>query len=66
LIFKSLQELVVHKAISLLGDLIDQPYLEQFIDNLKHKVFCEEVVVVLANPPIDAVERKPVLLLFQL
>ena len=57
--------MVVHEAISLLSDLIDQADLEQLIDNLEYEVFREEVVVVLAYSPVDGVERESILLLFE-
>jgi len=61
-----LHKRVVHVGVGLLRDLVDQPDLEQLVDHLEHELLGEEVVIVLAHTTVYAVERKAVLLLFEL
>ena len=52
--------------VDLLAELVDQAQLEQLIDHLENIVLCEEVVMLLANPSVNAVESQPCLCLSQL
>ena len=46
----------------MLGNFVDETHLEEFVDNFEDEVFREEVVVVLADAAVNAVECQTMLI----
>lgn len=52
--------------VGLLGELVNEAELEQLVDYFENVVLSEEVVMLLAHTPVNAIESQPVLCPHQL